>query len=73
MEVDSVAPPVSDENPYGLALVTASTPIRSEAESARDYDWDTQRGWKVVNPNKLNRHGTPVAYKLVPGARVPGR
>ena len=71
MEVDSVAPPVSDENPYGLALVTQSTPITSEASSARDYNWDTQRGWKVVNPGKLNRHGTPVAYKLVPGAAFP--
>ena len=71
VEVDSVAPPVSDENPYGLALVTQSTPITSEASSARDYNWDTQRGWKVVNPDKLNRHGTPVAYKLVPGAAFP--
>ena len=71
MEVDSVAPPVSQENPYGLALVTRSTPIRSESESARDFDWATQRSWKVVNPNKTNKHGTPVSYKLVPGACFP--
>ena len=71
VEVDSVAPPVSDENPYGLALVTQATPITSEASSARDYNWETQRGWKVVNPGKLNGHGTPVAYKLVPGAAFP--
>ncbi len=71
VEVDSVAPPVSDDNPYGLALVTASTPITSEASGARDYNWNTQRGWKVMNPDKLNRHGTPVAYKLVPGAAFP--
>jgi primary-amine oxidase len=25
----------------------------------------------VVNPDKLNRHGIPVAYKLVPGAAFP--
>ncbi len=72
MEVDSVAPPVSPDNPYGLALVTRSTPIRSEAEAARDFDWSTQRSWKVVNPNKTNRHGTPVSYKLVPTAQLPG-
>jgi primary-amine oxidase len=71
VEVDSVAPPVSDENPYGLALLTTSTPITSEANSARDYKWETQRSWKVVNPDKLNRHGTPVAYKLVPTATFP--
>ena len=71
MEVDSFAPPVSEENPYGLALVTKATPIKSESESARDFDWSTQRSWKVVNPNKQNRVGTAVAYKLVPGACFP--
>lgn len=71
MEVDSVAPPVSADNPYGLALVTESTPITSEAHSARDFDWSTQRAWKVVNPNKTNSYGTNVSYKLVPGACFP--
>jgi len=71
MEIDSVAPPLSEDNPYGLALVTESTPITSEAHSARDFDWSTQRAWKVVNPNKTNKHGTNVAYKLVPGACFP--
>ena len=71
MEVDSVAPPVSEENPYGLALVTRSTPIRSEAEGGRDFDWSTQRAWKVVNPNKVNKLGTNVSYKLAPGACFP--
>lgn len=71
MEVDSSAPPVSKDNPYGLALVTTSKTIASEAESARDFDWSTQRAWKVVNPNKVNKHGTNVAYKLVPGGCFP--
>jgi primary-amine oxidase len=70
-EVDSRALPVSEDNPYGLAMVTESTPIRSEAESARDFDWAAQRTWKVLNPNRTNRLGTPVAYKLVPGAAIP--
>jgi primary-amine oxidase len=71
LEVDSIAPPVSAENPHGLALVLQSTPIRSEAEAARDYDWSTQRSWKIVNPNKRNKHGVDVGYKLVPGACFP--
>ena len=71
MEIDSVAPPVSADNPYGLALVTESTPITSEAHAARDFDWSTQRAWKVVNPNKTNKYGTNVSYKLVPGACFP--
>jgi primary-amine oxidase len=71
MEVDSEAPAIDAENPYGLALVQRVTPVRSEAESPRDYDWSTQRCWKVVNPSRLNAHGDPVAYKLVPGAALP--
>jgi primary-amine oxidase len=75
METDSYAPPMSkkkeEENRDGLALVTRSTPIRSEAESGRDYNWSTQRTWSVVNPKKVNKHQTRVGYKLVPGACFP--
>ncbi len=71
MEVDSRALPVSAENPYGLAVVTESTPVRSEAESARDVSWATQRAWKVINPNRINKVGSHPAYKLVPGASIP--
>ena len=70
-EVDSRALPVSDDNPYGLAVVTDATPIRSESEAARDFDWSTQRSWKVVNPNRTNAVGTHPAYKLVPSASIP--
>jgi primary-amine oxidase len=71
MEVDSRALPVSDDNPYGLAVVTDSTPVRSEADSARDYSWATQRSWKVVNPGRQNALGAHPAYKLVPTASIP--
>jgi primary-amine oxidase len=71
MEVDSEALPTSAENPYGLAVVTRSTPVRSEAESGRDFNWASQRSWKVVNPNKTNAFGTNVAYKLAPTASIP--
>ena len=71
MEVDSEALPVSDDNPFGLDVVTNATPVRSEAEAARDYRWETQRSWKVVNPTRTNRHGTNTAYKLVPTACFP--
>ncbi len=71
MEVDSAALPVSADNPYGLAVVTTATPVRSESEAGRDFSWERQRSWKVVNPNRTNRHGTHPAYKLVPSASVP--
>lgn len=71
VEVDSVAPPISADNPYGLALTTQATTIESESQSARDFSWETQRAWKVQHASKTNRHGTPTAYKIVPGAAIP--
>jgi primary-amine oxidase len=68
---DSQAPPVGPDNPHGLALVQRSTPLRTEREGIQDYDWSTQRGWKVVNENVVNRFGTPVGYKLIPGDCFP--
>ena len=70
-EVDSAASPIGPQNPSGLGVTTVATPLTSESEGARDYDWNTQRGWKVANPSRLNAHGSPVAYKLVPTASVP--
>jgi primary-amine oxidase len=71
LEVDSSAVPISDENPHGLAMITTSTPVRSEAESARDFNWARQRSWKIANPNKQNAVGADVAYRLVPSASIP--
>lgn len=63
--------PIGEANPHGLALTQRSVPLRTEAEGKQDYEWSTQRSWKVTNPGKLNKVGTPVAYKLVPGAAIP--
>ena len=52
-----MALPVSPDNPYGLGDDTRDTPVRSESESGRDYNWATQRTWKVVNL-AANRRGT---------------
>ena len=60
-----------DADPYGLGLVVSETPLRTEAEGKQDYDWDAQRGWKVVNGNVRNGLGTPVGYKLVPSGSFP--
>jgi primary-amine oxidase len=68
---DSVALPTGPDNPYGLAMVQRSTPLRTEAEGKQDYDWERQRAWKVVNDNVRSRLGTAVGYKLVPGGALP--
>jgi primary-amine oxidase len=69
--VESQACAATADDPYGLGLVLRQTPLRSEAEGKQDYDWATQRGWKVVNDNVTSSLGTPVGYKLVPGGSFP--
>ena len=71
MEVDSEALPITSENPYGLGIQTVATPIKSESESGRDFNWERQRSWKVVNPNKTNKVGTNTSYKLAPMGSIP--
>ncbi|TFD26141.1 primary-amine oxidase [Cryobacterium cryoconiti] len=63
------AEPISAANPLGLAITQQNTPI--ETEGFDDFNWDTQRAWKVVNENSFNGLGTPVSYKLVPGGAIP--
>jgi primary-amine oxidase len=62
---------VGGDDAYGLGLTVTSTPLRTEAEGKQDYDWASQRGWKVVNDNVTNGLGTPVGYKLIPAASFP--
>jgi primary-amine oxidase len=59
------------DDPYALGLTVTSTPLRTEEDGKQDYDWSTQRGWKIVNDNVTNALGTPVGYKLIPSATFP--
>ncbi len=71
LEVDTRVEPVGEGNRHGLALTTTATPIRSEAEAGREFSWERQRGWKVVNPHRTTRNGSHPGYKLVPSASIP--
>jgi primary-amine oxidase len=66
-EVDSVAPPLGLDNPYGGAFVAQETPLGSESVARRVIDPFKSRYWKIANPGRKNRAGQPVAYKLIAG------
>ena len=53
---DTEALPVSERNPYGLALIQRVR-RRSPTEGGQDSDWETQRGWKVTNARADQRLG----------------
>jgi primary-amine oxidase len=68
---ESEALPVGPDNPHGLALVQRNVPLRTEEEGKQDYDWQTQRSWKIVNDSVKNGLGMPVGYKLEPEGCFP--
>ena len=69
--VESEPAAAGPDDPYGLGLRLRQTPLRTEAEGRQDYDWATQRSWKVVSTGAPNSLGTPTGYKLVPGGSFP--
>ena len=69
-EVNFAAEPVGAANPHGNAVRITETPLKSEQAAQRTMDLAAARYWKVSNPEKRNRLGRPVAYKLVPGANA---
>lgn len=69
MECNTAAEP-PERNPWGNAFFETATPITRESEGARRANLASQRYWKVVNPNKTNHVGQPVAYKLMPTSVV---
>jgi primary-amine oxidase len=68
---ESCPAPPGDDDPHALGLTVSSTPLRTESEGRQDYDWASQRGWKVVNDSVTNALGAPVGYKLIPAASFP--
>jgi primary-amine oxidase len=69
--VHAVSSEAAGDDAYGLGLVVRETPLRTEAEGKQDYDWASQRAWKVVNSGVRNGLGSPVGYKLVPSGAFP--
>lgn len=69
-EVDTVATPIDDHNPHGVAFETRERDLRREGEGERNLDPSAARFWRVVNRGRTNSLGSPVSYRIVPGANV---
>jgi primary-amine oxidase len=67
-EVDVEPLPQGPDNPHGTQFYAKSMLLQSETEARRNIAPQASRSWKIVNPQRLNRLGVPVAYKLVAGA-----
>ncbi len=65
-EVNFSAKPMGLDNPAGNAIAISETIFKSELEAQRIMDLAAARYWRVLNTEKTNAVGKPVAYKLVP-------
>jgi primary-amine oxidase len=68
VEVNSEPLPWGPENPRGNAWTTRETLLEREEMAQRTIEPRSGRYWKIVNLDKLNTLGQPVAYKLMPDA-----
>lgn len=66
-QVDAVADPPGDENPFENAFYARSTRLESEQQARANLNLETSRTWKIVNEQSLGALGEPVGYKFFPG------
>ncbi|MEZ5774667.1 MAG: primary-amine oxidase [Hyphomicrobiaceae bacterium] len=69
-ELDFEGAPIGPDNRHGNLCRIIDRPLRRESEAAREIDIARARSWRVINPDRLNRHGDAVAYRLVPGVNA---
>ena len=59
--------PTTNNNPEGTQFQAVSSHLIKESQAKRNIAPEKSRTWKVVNPNKLNKVGSPTAYKILYG------
>lgn len=69
-EVNLRGEPITEKNPVGNAFFAEENLLENEADARRHVNPQTGRYWKIVNIQKKNYLGLPVAYRLVPGHNV---
>jgi primary-amine oxidase len=70
-EVEAERVPTGPENPLGNAFRQKVTVLATESDAQRDTNAPSTRHWRIVNPERPNRLGNPVGYKLVPTISTP--
>lgn len=69
-EVDTVADADGPDNPFRNGYRTHPKLLKSELEARRHTNSYSDRYWKIVNHDVLNKMGEPVGYKLVPESNL---
>ncbi len=70
-EVNTLSVPAGPANPHGNAFAAQDTLLGTEKAARRRVNAGSARFWRIVNPNRKNRLGRPVGYRLIPGENCP--
>ena len=65
-ELDLKRLPIGPGNPHGNAFSRSRTVLGTESDARRKADGSVGRVWEIVNTEKTNVVGEPVAYTLFP-------
>ncbi len=71
VEVNTVPVAMGPRNPHGNAFKAEETLLATEQQAQRRVNSNSARFWRIVNPNRKNRLGRPVGYRLVGGENCP--
>ncbi len=66
-QLDVVADPIDEANPFENAFRVQVTDLNSEQQAFGKLNLETARTWRIVNKASTNRLGEPVGYKFIPG------
>ena len=66
-QLDVVADPLDESNPFQNAFHVEVTPLTTESQACANLSVETGRTWKFVNPTVTNALGEPVGYKFFAG------
>ncbi len=66
-EVNTRGLPAGPENPFKSAFRAETTSFLKELEAQRTTNVPSARFWRIVNTDRKNGMGQPVAYRLCPG------
>lgn len=66
-QLDVVADPIDDENPFENAFHVDATNLATERQARANLSLENARTWRIINPNVKNAVGESVGYRFLPG------
>ncbi|MEO8659350.1 MAG: primary-amine oxidase [Bryobacteraceae bacterium] len=66
-QLDVVADPLDEANPFQNAFHVNATNLESEKQAQSHLSPQSARSWKIINPDSRNAVGDPVGYRFLAG------